>query len=231
MPSENKDLLIDTIKERSCLKRNVYENTIKQFDLLKVTLKEFSIELDEKVHAFDKRLEIKYEEVSNFECRLTMAGDTLIFYMHSNVFQFDQGHHVWNTSYVKEDDSRSYCGIIHIYNFLADSFRLSRMNDIGYMIGRVFINKEDHYLVEGRRQLGYLFNDFVNNQLDHPTWKRILEAALLYSLDFNLLVPPYNQVNTTSVNEINRIGVDHSLKTGKRFGFQFSADRDTDFSS
>jgi hypothetical protein len=225
MPGENKELLIETIKERSCLKRNVYENTIVQFESLKKALKDFSNELDEKVHSFDKRLEIKYEEVNNFECRLTMAGDTLIFYMHSNVFQFDQEHHIWNTSYVKEDESRSYCGIIHIYNFLADSFRLNRMNDIGYMIGRVFVNKEDHYLVEGRRQLGYLFNDFVNSHLDKATWKRILESALLYSLDFDLLVPPYNQVNTTSVMEINQIGKTHGLKTGKRFGFQFSADQ------
>ena len=231
MPGENKDLLIETIKERSCLKRNVYENTIKQFELLRETLKEFTNELDEKVHAFDKRLEIKYEEVSPFEVRLTMAGDTLIFYMHSNVFQFDQSHHIWNTSYVKEDESRSYCGIIHIYNFLADSFRLKRVNDVGYMIGRVFVNKEDHYLVEGRRQLGYLFNDFVNSHLDKDTWKQVLESALLYSLDFNLLVPPYNQVNTTSVMEINQIGNVHSMKTGKRFGFQFSFEQNDDIKS
>jgi hypothetical protein len=105
------------------------------------------------------------------------------------------------------------------------------MNDVGYMIGRVFVNKEDHYLVEGRRQLGYLFNDFVNGHLDKETWKKILESALLYSLDFNLLVPPYNQVNTTSVMEINQIGVTHSLKTGKRFGFQFSVDDNSGFNS
>ncbi|NNK80812.1 MAG: hypothetical protein HKO93_04875 [Flavobacteriales bacterium] len=231
MPGENKDLLIETIKERSCLKRNVYENTIKQFNILKSTLNQFAQELDKKVHSFDQRLEIKYEELSNFECRLTMAGDTLVFYMHSNVFQFDPGHHVWNSSYVKENENRAFCGVIHIYNFLADSFRLRRMNDVGYMIGRVFVNHEDHYLVEGKRQLGYLFNDFVNSHLDKTAWKRILESALLYSLDFNLLVPPYNQVNTTSVLEISQIGVTHTLKTGKRFGFQFSVDDDSKMTS
>ncbi|NNC84394.1 MAG: hypothetical protein HKN79_12540 [Flavobacteriales bacterium] len=231
MPGENKDLLIETIKERSCLKRNVYENTVEQFESLNKVLAAFATELDEKVHSFDKRLEIKFEEVTRFESRLTMAGDTLIFYMHSNVFQFPQGHHVWNTSYVKENNDRAYCGIIHIYNFLADSFRLNRVNDIGYMIGRVFVNSEDHYLVEGRRQLGYLYNDFVNNTLDAETWKRVLESALLYSLDFDLLVPPYNQVNTTSVREVNQIGKTHAIKTGKRFGFQFSAEREDEIRS
>ncbi|MGI9568510.1 MAG: hypothetical protein ACR2PH_01935, partial [Desulfobulbia bacterium] len=221
--SEQRELLIDTIKERSCLKRNVYEKTTAQFTVLKDVLKKFADELFEKVHKFDARLEVKFEEISAFECRLTMAGDTLIFYMHSNVFQFDHGHHVWNTSYVKEDDGRAYCGTIHIYNFLADSFRQKRKNDLGYMIARVFINKDDHYLVEGRRQLGYLYNDFVNEVLDRKAWRKVLESALLYSLDFDLLVPPYDQVNTTSVQEIESL-TDHSdIRTGKRFGFQFSA--------
>ena len=221
--SEQRELLIDTIKERSCVKRNVFENTIKQFDLLKDVLKNFADELYEKVHAFDDRLEVKFEERSPYECRLTMAGDTLIFYMHSNVFQFDQTHHVWNTSYVKDDASRAYCGTIHVYNFLADSFRQMRRNDLGYMIARVFINKEDHYLVEGRRQLGYLYNDFVNEVIDRAAWRKILESALLYSLDFDLLVPPYDQVNTTSVQEIESLTDHNDTRTGKRFGFQFSA--------
>lgn len=229
--SESKNVLIDTIKERACLKRNVYENTVTQFESLKEALKEFVEELDQKVHAFDKRLEVKYEEKGPFECRLTLAGDTLIFYMHSNVFQFDQTHHIWNTSYVKEDASRGYCGVIRVYNFLADSFRLNRMNDVGYMIARIFVNKEDHFLVEGRRQMGYLYNDYVNNHLDKETWKSILESSLLYSLDFDLLVPPYQQVNTTSVLEINEVGSRHSMKTGKRFGFQFSAEEKNEITS
>ncbi len=221
--SEQRELLIDTIKERSCLKRNVYEKTIEQFKVLKDVLKKFSDELYEKVQAFDDRLEVKFEEKSAYECRLTMAGDTLIFYMHSNVFQFDQGHHVWSTSYVKEDAGRAYCGTIHIYNFLADSFRQNRRNDVGYMIARVFINQDDHYLVEGRRQLGYLYNDFVNEVLDRQAWRKILESSLLYSLDFDLLVPPYDQVNTTSVHEIESLTDHNDTRTGKRFGFQFSA--------
>jgi hypothetical protein len=222
-------LVFDMIKERSCMKRNVYENTIQQFNSLKAVLAQYTAELAEKIDSVDKRLEIKYEDKSDFECRLTIAGDTLIFYMHSNVFQFDQSHHIWKTSYVKEDEMRSYCGIIHVYNFLADSFRMSRMNDIGYMIARVFVNKEDHFLVEGRRQLGYLFNDYVNDELDEETWKNILESSLLYSLDFNLYVPPYNEVNTTTVLEVNEVTSGNSHRTGKRFGFQFSSSEDNEF--
>ena len=205
------------------MKRDVYENTIAHFKSLKEIIKEYADKLGQEVDCVDKRLEVKFEDKSDFECRLTIAGDTLIFYMHSNVFQFDQGHHTWATSYVKEDESRSYCGIIHVYNFLADSFRMSRFNDIGYLIARIFVNKEDHFLVEGKRQLGFLFNDFVNGVLDKPTMLNILESSLLYSLDFDLFVPPYNEVNTTTVMEVSELTTAHSLRTGKRFGFQFSA--------
>jgi len=221
--SENSKLVLDMIRERSCMKRDVYENTILHFNDLKKTVKAYAEKLSKEVDCIDQRLEVKFEDRSAFECRLTIAGDTLIFYMHSNVFQFDQGHHTWATSYVKEDTMRSYCGIIHVYNFLADSFRLTRMNDIGYLIGRIFVNKEDHYLVEGRRQMGYLFNDFVNNVLDKKGWEAILESSLLYSLDFDLYVPPYNEVNTTTVMEVNELTTAQSLRTGKRFGFQFAA--------
>jgi hypothetical protein len=221
--SENSKLILDMIRERSCMKRNVYENTIEHFNTLKSIIKEYTEKLAEEVDCFDKRLEVKFEDRSAFECRLTIAGDTLIFYMHSNVFQFDQGHHTWATSYVKEDPMRSYCGIINVYNFLADSFRLSRYNDLGYLIARVFVNQENHFLVEGKRQMGYLFNDFVNGTLDKATWGNILESSLLYSLDFDLYVPPYNDVSTTSVMEVNELTSAMSLRTGKRFGFQFSA--------
>lgn len=229
--SDTRELLINTIKERSCKKRNVFENTITQFEDLKSALKEFADELDEKVHAFDKRLEVKFEVKNDNECRLTMAGDVLVFYMHSNVFRFDPDHHVWTSSYVKEDESRGYCGTIHIYNFLADSFRLNRRNDLGFMIGRVFINEENHFLVEGRKQMGYLYNDFVNNILDHAMWRRIMESALLYSLDFDLQVPPYDQVDTTTVQAVNNLASDNQTRTAKRFGFQFASDRSEEITS
>ena len=37
---------------------------------------------------------------------------------------------------------------------------------MGYCIGRIFINKENHYFVEGKRQLGFLYNDFMNSKMN-----------------------------------------------------------------
>jgi hypothetical protein len=222
MSVDNQEQVIEKIKERACVKRDVYDNLISQFEALKEVVKEYADELKENIHDVDERLEISYVEKSPYQINLTIAGDILIFYMHSNVFQFDQTNHVWNTSYVKEDSNNAFAGNILIYNFLADSFRLNRMNDLGYMIARVFVNKEDHFLIEGQKQIGYLYNDYVNNVLDKATWRKVLESALLYTLDFNLFVPPYSAVNVTSVAEVHQLGSKHTMTTGKRFGFQFS---------
>jgi len=227
MSEDNQAVVVDLIKERACTKRDVYDNLIKQFKDLRKVVKKYAEELTETISALDKRLEIKFEDKGDFQFNLTIAGDIVIFYMHSNVFQFSQNHHIWNSSYVQEDSNNAFTGNILIYNFLADSFRLKRLDDIGYLIARVFVNKDDHFLVDGQRQMGYLYNDFVHAQLDKATWRRILESALMYTLDFNLYVPPYQAVNTASVHDVMSLGSRHPLKTGKRFGFQFGAEGET----
>jgi hypothetical protein len=121
---------------------------------------------------------------------------------------------------------RAYSGIISIYNFLADSFKYNRLNDVGYLIGRIFVNKDMHFLVEGKRQLGFLFNDFAQQKVDEESIKTIMEAAIQYAIDFDLLVPPFNQVQTVSVQEMNNITSSFSLKTGKRLGFNYKLQSD-----
>jgi hypothetical protein len=174
------------------------------------------------------KFDIPFEVVSRsqFEIELKFGGDILLFMMHTNVFEFSRGHRVMNTSYVKEDEERSYCGVIHVYNFLADSFKYNRLNDVGYLIGRVFINKDKHYFIEGKRELGYLFNNFGQNKLDKEAVKTIVGAAIEYTVNFDLLTPPYENVKEVSLHEMVTALDTLSIKTGKRLGFKFQADED-----
>jgi len=120
----------------------------------------------------------------------------------------------------------SYCGVINIYNFLADSIRYERMEDIGYLVGRLFINKDNKYFVEGKRQLGYLYNNFAKSVIDKQKIKSIVESAILYCLDFDLLVPPYDTVKIVTVAEMSDKINNSKIQTGKRLGFKFYADDD-----
>jgi len=163
--------------------------------------------------------------MGDFEVKLQFAGDILVFSMHTNIFEFSRYHEVMSTTYIKEDKSRSYCGIINIYNFLTDSFKYNRMNDVGYLIGRIFINKDKCYFIEGKREVGLLYNNFGKEVFDKQASRKVVESAILYAINFDLLTPPFDSVKEISLVEMRSISDSYTLKTGKRLGFKFQADK------
>jgi len=219
------ELIVDTLKNRTCLKQDVYNNTHEKFELFKSVVGSLIEELKEKFSG-EERIRLDYKELNDFMFKMEIGSDVLVFHMHTNIFQFDRNHALWKTSYLEEDESNGYCGVITVYNFLYDSFRFNRNNDSGYLIARVFVNKENHFFAEGKRQLGFLFNDFVNSVIDEKEVKRIVESAILYSLNFDLYTPHYDMVKEISLMEIQEMQSNISLKTGKRLGFKFQADND-----
>ena len=130
------------------------------------------------------------------------------------------------SNYIREDKRRSYCGVIRIYNFLADSFVYNRDQDLGYMIGRVFVNNEKHYFIEGKRELGMLYNNFNTSLITSESVQGIVESAIEYTTNFDLLTPPYDEVKLVSVGEMRSDLDKKSMVTGKRLGFRFQADTD-----
>lgn len=224
--STPEEMILECVKEKSVIKQDVFSNTKVIFKNLQNILEQRSVVLREKIHAFDDRLKLNYKSNGPYEAEFTIAGDRLIFHMHTNVFKLDSDNNLWKTSYLKENEMRSYCGIINIYNFLNDSFLYNRHLDSGYLIARIFVNHEGHFFVQGKRQLGFLYNDFMHSILDDDAINSILDSALLYTLDFDLLTPPYQNVQEVSVAEMTTLSNNLQLKTGKRLGFKFQADND-----
>jgi len=222
-----KDLIIEMLQEKACLKQDIFQNTTNSFKQLKEVLQEVINEAQDDFGQKDTRVRLEYSDKGEYEAQITVGGDVLLFYMHTNVFKFESTNSLWKTSYVEEDESRGYVGVINVYNFLADSIKYNRMNDSGYLIARIFINKEDHFLVQGKRQLGFLYNDFCNASLDKAQIKDIVHSAILYTLDFDLFTPPYQQVQEISVQQIEAVSQHLNIKTGKRLGFKFSSDDDS----
>ena len=60
---------------------------------------------------------------------------------------------------------------------------------MGYLIGRMFINKEKHFFVEGKGRMSFLYNDFPNAVIDKTALKSILQEAILFAMDFELITP------------------------------------------
>ena len=186
------------------IKQEVYRKALSSFALLKEVLKELADEYREKLkNKVDDNVLPVYQEKGPFEAEFRLGGDMLIFSMHSNVFVFNREHPIWKLDYITANPMNSYCGVFNIYNFLTDSFKYNRMEDLGYLIARIFVNRENHFFVEGKRQSGELVKDFGSDEMTREYMREILEKAIQYAIDFDLLVPPYDQVKIVTVEQMH----------------------------
>jgi hypothetical protein len=226
MPEKSNEKILKLLEEKVLLKQEVFDKTKSVFDKLKNFLQDLINELSARVKTINRDLVLTYTDTGEFECEITLGDETLVFVMHTNIFTFDNTHQIWRQKYVLQDSSRSYCGKIFIYNFLSDSFRFNRVNDVGYLIARIFINREGHYFVEGKKQLGNLYSDFSTSMMDESSLMQIVEAAVTYSLNFDPFTPPFETISQISVREVIDAGLQSRIATGKRLGFQFENDKD-----
>jgi len=222
----NKEKIVELLKTKSSTKQEVFRKTKLVFAEFQQYLKAKSDIINNELT--DKDVQVIYSSDGDFESKLKFSGDTLLFHMHSNVFDFPNSHSIHKKKYVKEDKLRSFCGVINIYNFLSDSFKYNRMNDAGYLIARVFINKDKHFFVEGDKQLGFLFNDFINQQINTVQIDKIINETMVYALNFDLQAPNFNDVKVVSVHQILDMNNNQKLKTAKRMGYKFSFETNND---
>jgi hypothetical protein len=213
------DKITQLLLQKSAIKQLVYRNTLDAFGQLKEVIKEIASHLSESVQPIDKSVEVKYYEKSEFEVHLKFSGDTLVFMMHTNIFDFDQHHFIHNMPYVKEDPLREFCGMFQIYNFLADSIKYNREGDIGYLVGRMFINKDNHFFIEGKRPLALPFSDFGSNQINATSFEQIVFESMQYCINFDLLAPPLENMSFISLAQKNMMSHSSGIPTGKRLGF------------
>ena len=148
--------------------------------------------------------------------------------MHSNIFTFPSTHPLYKTKYIKEDPLRGFFGVIHVYNFLSDSLKYNRVNDSGFLISRIFINKDLNFFIEGDREVGFLFNDFINQKIDEKYINKVIDVFMVYALNEDLEVPEFNNIREVYVHQILDMSNNQKIKTAKRLGYKFSFETNND---
>ncbi len=226
MAADKQTDLFKHIAGKGSLKQDIYTVTFDVFQNFKEEVKKmvdsYSLAIEKKT--ISNRVPFEYQDKGDFEFEIKFGGDVLLFFMHTNIFEVPRQHEVMNTPYIKKDKERSYCGMIQVFNFLADSFKYGRENDAGYMIGRILVNKENHYFIEGKQEIGMIYHNFEKSLLDKIAIKQIIESAIEYTLNFDLLIPPYDKISLVSVEAINKAWQGSLMQTGKRVGFKFQSD-------
>ena len=220
-----REKILATIINKSTLKQHVFDNTFATFNELKDVLFEIASELDDDLDGkLDKRVRIEYRDRGKFEAQLQVASDLLIFRMHTDIFEFDTNHILWQNGYVQQERDNSYCGVIDIYNFLSDSVKFNRNADEGYLIGRIFINREKCFFVEGKRQTLVRPMNFGQEKITREALVAIMEAAIHYAINFDLLVPSYEDNKRVTLDQFNSKMDNSKFTTGKRLGYEFNVD-------
>lgn len=228
-PSPANRQIVDALAGKSNLKSFVYDKTLDIFAGLKELMAEISNDLDEALdevrdsgRPLSKRVKLEYRDRGKDVAELRFADDVLVFSMCADIFQFDRNHPVWNVPYAKESVGNTYCGVINVYNFLYESIKLNRQGDLGYLVARMFVNRDGYFFVEGKNQTRNRVEDFGKVLLDKKELRSFVEGAMLYALSFDLLVPPFDVVKTVTVGEKN--SEDYVIKTAKRLGFDYRSD-------
>ncbi len=225
------DSKLESIKkillEKASTKQLVYRNTKEVFGQLKEIMKALTYELTSEIYQVDPNVTIKYYDKGELEVHLKFSADTLVFMMHTNVFDFESDHYIQKTKYIMADPLREFCGMIQIYNFLADSIKYNREEDLGYLVGRIFVNKEKHFFIEGKRPLAFLYNELATCIISDETLRNVVIEAMYYCLNFDLLAPPLDAVNYISVEQKNLMSFGGGMPTSKHLGFRMESERDT----
>ena len=115
-----------------------------------------------------------------------------------------------------------------MYNFLADSFKYNRYNDVGYLIARLFINREKKFFIETRSQIGNKFTSFSVEPVAEEHLSEIVNELIIYSITFDLTTPPFDNVKQVTVGEMQEKSSSAALRTGKRLGYMGSSESNVD---
>jgi hypothetical protein len=167
-------------------------------------------------------VKIEYRDRGKYEAHFIFGENLLIFSMHTDIFRFGKEDAVWRNDYVASTPDNAFCGIINVWNFLKDSFEHKRLGDEGYLVARIFVNREMHYFVEGKGQSAFSRAEFGRRSVDKEGLADIVEAAIDYALHFDLLVPPYGSQKVVTAEVFNTKMENSKMQTGKRLGHEFN---------
>ena len=215
--------ILQILATKSSTKQLVYRETIQAFEELKSVCKSIAENLNNQICDIDNHVVVEFSEKGETEAIIRFSGDALVFHMHTNAYGVEDKHEVRKSSYVRDNPMNAYFGIIHVYNFLNDSLKYNRMNDIGQLIARIYVNRERHFFVEGKRQFAFIHNNLSNDFLDSSKAKHIIETAILYALDFDLKVPSFQNSLEISVFQMLNIAQEIRVRKEGELGFKTKA--------
>ncbi|MBL7849539.1 MAG: hypothetical protein JNN04_01465 [Cyclobacteriaceae bacterium] len=214
------DRIQKLLEYKSTAKQVTYKRLISAFDLLAKESKRVVAELKKKVKPGDADVTLGFERVNEHEFQVKLAGDMLVFVLHTNIVTFDDSHEVMKDPYIQSADINRYFGQIMIYNFMSDSLKFHRVNDPGYLLARLLINHDGRYIIEGEGKLGVVFSHISESPITEADLNILVKLALTLAIENDLMAPPYTQVKFITLYQ--KLEKTQELGAGQKIGFRMS---------
>ncbi|WP_162052785.1 hypothetical protein [Pontibacter pamirensis] len=216
------DDIINGLHQKSKTKQAIYRNTKEVFNRMKEISQDLVAELTERITRLDGDVLIEYKNIGEHEFQIKFSGDLLVFVMHSNIITFPDDYEIMRSDYVEEDFRRRFFGHIMAYNFMADTIKYNRLDDPGYLVGRMLINIEKHFCIEGVRQLDLPKDKISNmeaNRISDKALRTIVESAMIAAVNNDLMGQDVSDIERTTLKQ----KLDNSqLTKPRKLGFQIS---------
>ena len=215
--------VVNLLSEKASLKQDVFSITKEVFGQMKEMTETITTKIKNAPEIDTDKVRVEFEDLNEFEFQLKVGSDIVVFLMKTNVFALPANHKDYNHRYFKSDWKKGYFGQIMIYDFIADSIKFNRVDDVGYLIERVFINFENHFMVESLKNIGYTYPDISRNIINEEVLENLIEDAILVSIETDL-------VSTSFSDNFNLTIEQRRIKRGKmagsKLGFQMSTTKD-----
>ncbi len=219
------DNIAEILLSKSTIKQQTYRNVCSAFKRLQDEAKSLVEELTKKTSDRDNDILLGVDVVSDQEFHVKVAGDLLVFVLHTNIITLSDEYDYNKSDYVAEKPLRKYLGQINVYNFMSDSFEFNRLNDPGYLLARLMINYENHFIAEGDRQIGFMFQSVSGKPLEGTDLNVLIKLIIAQAAENDLTAPPFPQIRRITVRE--KMERTQSLGAGNKIGFQMSYQNDT----
>lgn len=222
--SQNQDPIAhiaEQIESKSNIKQQTYRQLCLTFKRMKKEAHEVVDQINARLSNKDEDITIEVISVSDQEFHIKIAGDLLIFLLHTNIVTLAPEHSFNKSDYVAENTARKYLGQINIYNFMADSVTYNRLNDPGYLLARLSLNFEKYFLVEGEKQLSFMFDTVSSAPISETDIKVIIQLVIAQAIDTDLVTRPFPQIRTITLNE--KVLKTQAMGGGYKIGFQMSS--------
>ncbi len=208
------------LENKSTAKQITYKNLLVAFNLLRKESSRIATELTVKAKPNDEDVTIYFRDVNEHEFEVKLAGDLLVFVLHTNIVTFDPNSSVMQDPYIRESFVNRYFGQIMVYNFMADSLKFNRVNDPGYLLVRLLVNHEGRYVVEGDGQLATLAGKISPAPITEEELTILVKIAMTLAIENDLMAPAFPDVRFITVHQ--KMEKTQELGAGQKIGFQMS---------